>query len=68
MTVFRWIMFVLATVLAGGWVLMFVLNLVRGDGSFDAIVRWLRHWATLTVLLWFNLEVWGRVIWTLITW
>ncbi len=30
--------------------------------------RMLRHWAFALVLLWFNLEVWGSVVHTLLTW
>jgi hypothetical protein len=41
--------------------------------AFD-IPRWLerarslRRGTYLVLLLWFNIEVWGRVIWTIIHW
>ena len=30
--------------------------------------RMLREWAFVLVLLWFNTEIWGRVVHTLLTW
>ncbi len=30
--------------------------------------RMLRQWAFVLVLLWFNLEIWGSVVHTLLTW
>jgi hypothetical protein len=30
--------------------------------------RTLRRGLYLALLLWFNLEIWGRVVWTIVTW
>ena len=30
--------------------------------------RIFRRWMVTALLLWFNVEVWGRVVWTLIHW
>jgi hypothetical protein len=30
--------------------------------------RMLRHWTFALVLLWFNVEIWGSVLHTLLTW
>jgi hypothetical protein len=68
MTIFRWIIGVLSALLAAGSLLSFVLFI-----AFD-IELWLqraRSWRRglyMALLLWFNVEVWGRVIWTIIHW
>ena len=68
MTIFRWIIGVLAALLATGALLSFALFI-----GFD-IELWLRRARTLrrglymALLLWFNVEVWGQVLWTLIRW
>jgi hypothetical protein len=68
MTAFRWAIGVFAALLATGAVFSFVLFI-----AFDAQV-WreraarLGAWLRLVALLWFNIEVWGRVVWTLVRW
>ena len=68
MTIFRWIIGVLAALLATGALLSFALFI-----GFD-IELWLRRARTLrrglymALLQWFNVEVWGQVLWTLIRW
>lgn len=68
MTIFRWIMGVLFAVLAGGSALCFVLFMVFDINVWIERARSLRRGAYLTGLLWFNVEVWGRVVYTLIHW
>jgi hypothetical protein len=68
MTVFRWIVGVLGALFAVGAVASFVLYI-----SFDAQVwlqraRKFRRWVYLVALFWFNVEVWGRVIYTIVRW
>jgi hypothetical protein len=68
MTIFRWVIGVLAALLASGALISFALFI-----AFDIPV-WLNRAVTLrrgvymALLLWFNVEVWGRVVWTLVTW
>ncbi len=68
MTVFRWIVGVLSAFFAIGAIASFALYI-----SFEAHVwleraRRMRRWLFLVALLWFNVEVWGRVILTLVRW
>jgi hypothetical protein len=68
MTVFRWIVGILGGLFAIGAIASFALYI-----SFDARVwleraRKFRRWIYLIGLLWFNVEVWGRVVYTLVTW
>jgi hypothetical protein len=68
MTVFRWIMGVLSVVLVGGSVLCFVLFMAFDIEVWIQRARSLRRGAYLALLFWFNVEVWGRVVYTLIHW
>ena len=68
MTVFRWIMGVLTAVLAGGSVLCFVLFMAFDINVWLDRARSLRRGAYLAALFWFNIEVWGRVVYTLVHW
>jgi hypothetical protein len=68
MTVFRWIIGVLSAVLAAGSVLCFVLFMAFDIEIWIQRARSLRRGTYMALLLWFNVEVWGRVIWTLIHW
>ena len=68
MTVFRWIMGVLSVVFVGGSVLCFVLFMVLDVEAWIERARSLRRGAYLVTLFWFNIEVWGRVVYTLIHW
>ena len=68
MTVFRWIMGVLSVVFVGGSVLAFVLFMVLDVEAWIERARTLRRGAYLVTLFWFNIEVWGRVVYTLIHW
>ena len=68
MTVFRWIMGVLSVLLAGGSVLCFVLFLSLDIEVWLQRARTLRRGTYMATLFWFNIEVWGRVVWTIIHW
>jgi hypothetical protein len=68
MTVFRWIMGVLSVMLIGGSVLCFVLFMAFDIEVWIQRARSLRRGAYLATLFWFNVEVWGRVVYTLIHW
>ncbi len=68
MIVFRWIVGVLAVLLAVAAVFGFSLSIAFGADLWLRRARKFRHWLWLLALLWFNVEVWGRVIYTLFHW
>ena len=68
MTIFRWIIGVIAAVMAVGSLLSFVLVLVFDINVWLDRTRTFRRGLYLSSLLWFNVEVWGRVILTIIHW
>jgi hypothetical protein len=68
MTVFRWIMGVLLGLFAAGWGFTFLLYVLRDDDRLRELGVRLRRWTITLGLFWFNLEIWGRVIWTVVTW
>jgi hypothetical protein len=68
MTVFRWIIGVISLLLAGGWALTVMLYVLRGDDHFRDLGTSLRRWLFTFLLFWFNVEIWGRVVWTIINW
>jgi hypothetical protein len=68
MIVFRWIMGVLAGGLGGLSLLCFVVYLSAGIDLWADRARKLRRLAWAATLLWFNIEIWGRVVWILIHW
>lgn len=68
MTIVRWILGPLAafwSVLALFSLMVYVIN---GDDRWGD--RWptLRRQASALLLFWFNVEIWGRVILTLVNW
>jgi hypothetical protein len=68
MTIFRWIMGVLVGGLGGLSLLCFVVYLSAGIDLWVDRARSLRRLAWAGTLLWFNIEIWGRVFWILIHW
>ncbi len=68
MSVFRWIMLVLGVLVGGGWLLTLLLFVLNGDDRFKELGTRLRQWTFTLALFWFNVEVWGRVVWTMVTW
>jgi hypothetical protein len=66
--VFRWIIGVIAGVLAAGSILSFVLFISLDIPVWIERARSLRRGVYTACLLWFNVEVWGRVLWTLLHW
>ncbi|KQW38352.1 hypothetical protein [Rhizobacter sp. Root404] len=68
MTIFRWIIGVIAALLASGALISFVLFIAFDINVWLDRARTLRRGVYMALLLWFNVEVWGRVIWTLVTW
>ena len=68
MTIFRWIMGVFAGLSLAGWLTVLMLYVVNGDDRFKELGTRLRQFVFTVALLWFNIEIWGRVIWTIVTW
>ena len=68
MTVFRWIVGVLSVLFGAGALFSFVVFIAFEAELWLNRARHLRHWLWLVLLLWFNVEVWGRVIYTIIHW
>jgi hypothetical protein len=68
MTVFRWIIGVLGLGLVSLSVLTFVLFMVQDEERWIELARQFRRLATVVLLFWFNVEIWGRVVYTIVTW
>ena len=68
MTVFRWIIGVISALLCGGALLSFVLFMAFDINIWLERARSFRRGAYMALLFWFNVEVWGRVIMTIIRW
>ena len=68
MTVFRWIIGVLSVFFVSMSVLSFVLFMVRDEERWIELARRFRQLSTVVLLFWFNVEIWGRVIYTIVTW
>ena len=68
MTVFRWIVGVVAAFLALGGLFGLVLYIGFQSELWLQRARRFRHGIWVLALFWFNVEVWGRVAWTVWTW
>jgi hypothetical protein len=68
MTIFRWIMGAWVFGLGGVSVFCFVVYMSTGIDLWVDRARKLRRLAWAAALFWFNLEIWGRVVWIIIHW
>ena len=68
MTIFRWILGSVAALLITGSVISFVIFITMDIPAWIERARSLKRGAYLACLLWFNVEVWGRVFWLLLHW
>jgi hypothetical protein len=67
-TVLRWIAAGIAALLVVGALASFALYIAfEARPAFERAKR-LAAWIRLLALTWFNVEVWGRVIHTIVTW
>jgi hypothetical protein len=67
-TILRWTVGGIAALLAVGALASFVVYIaVEARPALDLAKR-LGAWIRLLGLTWFNVEVWGRVVHTLVTW
>ena len=68
MSVFNWIMLVLSATLGSASASCFALFIALDNDLWIRRARSLRRGTAMALLLWFNVEVWGRVVWTLVHW
>ena len=68
MTIFRGIIGVIAALMASASLLSFVLFMAFDIPVWLERARVFRRWMVTALLFWFNTEIWGRVVWTLIHW
>lgn len=68
MTVFRWIAAVLCALIATGALASFFLSVSFDSNVWRDRANSLGRWFRLLALFWFNVEVWGRVVLTLVRW
>ena len=67
-TILRWIAGGLAALLAVGALVSFALYIAfEARGALQRAKRMV-IWIRLLALTWFNVEVWGRVVHTIVTW
>lgn len=68
MNVFRWIIGVMAAVMAIGMLISFGIHIASNNAVWLERARRFRHYVWLAFLFWFNVEVWGKVILTIVHW
>jgi hypothetical protein len=68
MTVFRWTLGILTLLLGGSMALTFMLFVANGNDEWMKLTRRLRHWASMALLFWFNIEIWRTVALVIIHW
>ena len=66
--ILRWIAAGVATLLVVGALASFALYIAFEAKPALARARRLGAWIRLLALAWFNIEVWGRVVHTIVTW
>ena len=67
-TVLRWIAAAVAALLAVGATASFALYIAFEAKPALERARRLAAWIRLLALTWFNIEVWGRVVYTIVHW
>ena len=68
MTVVRWILGFFAVLFAAVSLFGLGLSVAFDSKLWGDRAKLFRQALWLTALLWFNIEVWGRVIWTIVHW
>ena len=67
-TILRWTVGVVAVSLVAAVLFGFVISVVFDNDIWRGRTRRLRAWLAVVALAWFNGEVWGRVVYTLVHW
>ncbi len=68
MTIFRWIVGVIAVIMAIGALVSLAINIASDSPVWLERARRFRRWLWLAALFWFNVEVWGQVGYTIYRW
>ncbi len=68
MEVFRWGMGIVVTLMGGISLLAFGIFIGTDVDLWLRRARLFRRYAFAAALFWFNVEVWGQVVWILIHW
>lgn len=68
MTVFRWAMASLAVMAGVASLFSLAISVAFDNEMWGRRARNSRHVLVIVALLWFNIEVWGRVVLTLVRW
>ncbi|MEO6744097.1 MAG: hypothetical protein ABIS28_22180 [Caldimonas sp.] len=68
MTVFRWILGALLAALIVGSVASYAIFLGFDLNHWRERARTLRRGVWMTLLVWFNVEIWGRALVTIMAW
>ncbi|MDO9314413.1 MAG: hypothetical protein Q7T97_07715 [Burkholderiaceae bacterium] len=68
MIVFRWVMGVIFALMGGISLLCFGVFIATGIDLWLQRARKFRRWAFAAALFWFNVWIWGTVIWTILHW
>jgi RsiW-degrading membrane proteinase PrsW (M82 family) len=68
MTIFRWIIGVIAALMALGGIVSFGVYVAAGIDLWMERARNFRRWFSSAVLLWFNVEIWRSVVLIIINW
>ena len=67
-TVLRWAAGILAALLALGAIFALAVSVAFDNVVWRDRTRRLRAWLWVLALFWFNVEIWGRVVYTLVHW
>lgn len=67
-TVLRWTVGVIAALLAVGALFGLVISVAFENQVWRDRTRRMRALIYVLALAWFNAEVWGRVVYTIVTW
>ena len=67
-TILRWIAAGIAVLLGVGALAAFALYIAFEAKPALERAKQLGAWIRLVALAWFNVEVWGRVVYTIVTW
>jgi hypothetical protein len=68
MHIFRWIIGVLAALMACGGIVSFGVYVAAGIDVWMERAGYFRRWFSTSVLLWFNVEIWRSVVLIIIHW
>jgi hypothetical protein len=68
MVIFRWIIGVIAALMALGSIVSFVIYVSAGIDVWLDRARAFRRWLSTAALLWFNVEIWRSVVLVIINW